>query len=133
MEIFLQIILEPIFYAYYDLAENFTDCKKLKKWQEHLLKISCLIVFIIAFFLVLIGGVFVANDIDSFKTCGIVFLIIGGIILFVHILIGLFVGTNHFVEEKRKEEALFNKKFEENKPAPQVYHVNKKENDNNKL
>lgn len=127
MEILLQIILEPMFYAYYDLVDSFIDCKKLKKWQEYLLKISCLVVFIIAFFLVLIG-VFWVNDVDPFKTYGIIFLVVGGIILFIHILIGLFVGTNHFVEEERKEEVLYNKKSEENEPTPQIYYVDTDKN-----
>ena len=132
MEIILQIILEPMFYAYYDLVDNFIDGKKLKKWQEYLLKISCLIVFIIAFFLVLIGA-FGVNDVEPFKTYGIIFLVVGGIILFIHILIGLFVGTNHFVEEKRKEEVLYNEKNEENEPTPHIYYVDIDNNNDNNL
>ena len=127
MEILLQIILEPMFYAYFDLVESLIGGKKLKKWQEHLLKISCLIVFIIAFFLVLIGAFWV-NDAAPFKTYGIIFLITGSIILFAHILIGLFVGTNRFVEKSRKEEILLNEHIEENKPTPQIYHI---DSDNN--
>lgn len=127
MEILLQIILEPMFYAYFDLVESIIGGKKLKKWQEHLLKISCLIVFIIAFFLILIGAFWV-NDAAPFKTYGIIFLIIGSIIIFAHFLIGLFVGTNRFVEKSRKEEILLNEHIEENKPTPQIYHI---DSDNN--
>ena len=122
MEILLQIILEPIFYAYYDLVDHFIDDKKLKKWQEYLLKFSCLIVFMISFFLVLIGAFWIA-DAEPFKTYGTIFLIVGGIVLLIHILIGLFVGTNHFVEEKRKEESLYYKDMKENEPTPQIYYV----------
>ncbi len=45
-----------------------------------------------------------------------------------HILIGLFVGVNHFVEEKREEDFLDYEKFEEDEPTPQVYYI---EEDNN--
>ena len=127
MEILLQIILEPLFFAYYDLVKSFIDDKQLKKWQEYLLKISCLIVSLTSFFLVLIG-VFWITDVQPFKTYGIIFLIIGGAILFAHILIGLFVGTNHFVEEKREEESIYYKQIEEDNPNPQIYYI---DDDNN--
>lgn len=113
MEILLQIVLEPLFFAYYDLVEYFMDGKEMKKWQEYLLKISCLIISLTSFFLVLIGSFWV-TDVNPFKTYGIIFLIVGGVVLFVHIIIGLFVGTNHFIEEKRNEEYLDYTYFEEN-------------------
>ena len=43
MEILLQIILEPLFFAYFDLVEKLIDGKQLKKWQEYLLKIKDII------------------------------------------------------------------------------------------
>lgn len=122
MEFLLQIILEPLFFAYYDLVESFTDDQKMKKWQEYLLKISCLITSLISFFLILIGAFWVA-DAQPFKTYGVIFLIVGGIILFIHILIGLFVGTNHFIEDKMEKEFSDYKKFEESEPTPQIYYI----------
>ena len=130
MEILLQIILEPLFFAYYDLVEYFIDGKEMKKWQEYLLKISCLIISLTSFFLVLIGSFWV-TDVNPFKTYGIIFLIVGGVVLFAHIIIGLFVGTNHFIEEKRNEEYLDYTYFEENEPTPQVEYV-KTNNDEQK-
>ena len=56
-----------------------------------------------------------------------IFLIVGGTILLVHILIGLFVGVNHFVEEKREEDFLDFEKFEENEPTPQIYYIEENE------
>lgn len=132
MEIFLQIILEPLFFAYYDLVDNFIVDKKLKRWQEVLLKISCLIVSLSSIFLVLIG-VFWVTDVEPFRTYGIIFLIIGGVILFVHILIGLFVGTNHFIEEKWNEDFLHYKAIEEENPTPQIYYVDNDESNNKNI
>ena len=60
----------------------------------------------------------------------LIFLIVGGTILLVHILIGLFVGANHFVEEKREEDFLNYEKFEEDEPTPPVYYI--EENNNEK-
>ena len=120
MEFLLQIILEPLFFAYFDLVENFTDGKKLKRWQEYLLKIACVIVSTVAIILVLIG-LFWIFDVEPFKTCGINFLVIGGSILFIHILIGLFAGANNFVERKREEDILNREIVEE--PEPRISYV----------
>lgn len=127
MELLLQLILEPLFFAYYDLVDCFIGDKQLKKWQEYLLKILCLVISLISFFLVLIGSFWI-TDTEPFNKYGLIFLIVGGTILLVHILIGLFVGVNHFVEEKREEDFLDCEKFEENEPTPQVYYI---EDDNN--
>ena len=86
----------------------------------------------ISFFLVLIGVFWIA-DTEPFKTYGTIFLIVGGIVLFIHILIGLFVGTNHFVEEKRKEETLYYKDMKENEPTPQIYYVDLDNSDDDNL
>ncbi len=132
MEIVLQIISEPLFFAYYDLFESLFEDKQLKKRQEYLLKISCLIVSLISVFLVLIGAFWV-SDIEPFRTCGVIFLIIGGVFLSAHILIGLFAGTNHFVKEKREEEtSLYNDESEE-KITPQIYYIDANNGDDDKL
>ena len=128
MELLLQLILEPLFFAYYDLVDSFIGDKKLKRWQEYFLKILCLVVSLISFFLVLIGSFWIA-DVEPFNNYGLIFLIVGGSVLFIHILIGLFVGVNHFVEEKREEDFLDFEKFEENEPTPKIYSV---EDNNNK-
>lgn len=123
---------EPLFFAYYDLVEAFIGDRQLKKWQEMLLKISCLVISLTAFFLVLIG-VFWITDVEPFKTYGIIFLIVGGVILFAHILIGLFVGTNHFIEEKREEDSMYYKEIEEDIPTPQIFNIDANNNDDEVL
>ena len=131
MEIFLQIILEPLFFVYFDLVENLTRSKPLKKWMERLLKILCIIISTISIFLVIIGAFWV-TDVEPFKTYGTVFLVVGASVLLIHILIGLFVGVNHFAEEKIEEEFLDYQRFEKNEPTPQIYYVetNNSEEDN---
>ncbi|MBO5211997.1 MAG: hypothetical protein J6B60_00480 [Clostridia bacterium] len=94
MEILLQIILEPLFFAYYDLFNRFIDNKHLKKWQEYFLKILCLVVSLTAILLLIIGAFWII-DTEPFKTYGLVCLIVGGCILLIHILIALFAGADH--------------------------------------
>ena len=76
MELLLQLILEPLFYAYYDLVDCFIVDKQLKKWQEYLLKILCLVISLISFFLVLIGCFWI-TDTEPFNKYGLIFLIVG--------------------------------------------------------
>lgn len=130
MEILLHIIIEPLFFAYYDLVNKFVGKKQLKKWQENLLKVSCLIVSMISFFLVLIGAFWI-TDVEPFKTYGTIFLIVGGSILFIHILIGLFAGTNHFIEERRKEKNKNNNAINEDNPTPRTRFIDTNNNDDN--
>ena len=128
MELLLQLILEPLFFAYYDLVDYFVGDKQLKKWQEYLLKILCFVISFISCFLVLIGSFWI-TDTEPFNKYGLIFLIVGGTILLLHILIGLFVGVNHFVEEKRKEDFLDFERFEENEPTPQIYYIGEDNNE----
>ena len=127
MELLLQLILELSLFTYYDLVDSFIGDKQLKKWQEYLLKILCFVVSLISFFLVIIGSIWI-NDVEPFNKYGLIFLIVGGTIILVHILIRLLVNVNHFVEEKREEDFLNYEKFEEDEPTPQVYYI---EEDNN--
>ena len=49
MELILQIILEPMLFAYSDLAERVIEDRKLSRPAEIVLKILCLAVFLSAF------------------------------------------------------------------------------------
>ena len=122
MEILLQLILEPLLFAYYHLVDSFIGAKQLKKWQEYLLKILCFVISFISCFLVLIGSFWI-TDTEPFNKYGLIFLIVGGTILLLHILIGLFVGVNHFVKEKREEDFLDHERFEENEPTSEVRYI----------
>ncbi len=128
MAILLHVILEPLFFAYYDLFNHFIDGRKLKKWQEYLLKICCLVVSVTAIFMVLIGAFWLADE--KFKTYGLVLVIVGASVLLIHVIIGLFVGTNHFVKEKHNEEVLDYERFEQKQPTPQIYHIEEDDNVN---
>ena len=130
MEILLQIILEPLFFAYFDLVESCIDGARLKKWQEYLLKISCLVVSLISFLLILVGAFWV-TDVEPFKTYGVIFLIIGIVVISVHILVGLFAATNHFNEEEMEEECTYYEEVEEDNITPQIYYVDANNDDIN--
>ncbi|MBQ4270148.1 MAG: hypothetical protein IJB97_10940 [Clostridia bacterium] len=103
MELLLEIILEPFFFAYFDLAERIFDGKKLKKRQENFLKILCVCVSFVAVMLVLIGGFWIADK-QPFKTYGTVMLVVGSLLLLAHILIAFLCGGNRTVEDKDVDE-----------------------------
>ncbi len=69
MEIILWLILEPLFFVYYDLIDDLLGGKKLKKWQEYLLKMICLMVSLTSIFLILIGA-FWLFDAQPFNSYG---------------------------------------------------------------
>ncbi|MBQ2717644.1 MAG: hypothetical protein IJF75_03480 [Clostridia bacterium] len=132
LEILLHIIFEPLYLAYSDLVESFVDGKNLKKWQENLLKISCLIVSFISLLLIIIGCFWV-TDVQPFKTYGIIFLVVGNVVILIHILIGLFSRTKRLKKEKREKELSYYKQFAENEPTPHIYYIETtNENDENK-
>lgn len=131
MEILLQIILEPIFFAYFDLVQKIFEGKKIKKGLEYFLKILCAVISFTSFMLVILGAFWI-TDKAPFKTYGTIMLIIGVCILFIHIIIGLFAGINHFVQEKREDESLNRQIFEEHKPTPIIRYIQPNDKDEDK-
>ena len=121
MEIIAQIILEPLLYVYADLLEHFVDDLQLKKWQEYLLKISCLVISLASVFLIIIGAFFV-TDAEPFKTYGTVFLAVGGSVLVIHIFLGLILGTNH-VKEEAEDEISAHQSFTQTEPTPHICYI----------
>ena len=124
------------------LFDNFKEFFKLISSQGDVLGYSiynslrywilCFVISFISCFLVLIGSFWIAGA-EPFNKYGLILLIVGGTILLVHILIGLFVGVNHFVEEKREEDFLDYEKFKENEPAPRIYYIEEDDNDKKDL
>ena len=55
LEIVLQIILEPIIYAYVDFVQSLMPEKKLKAWQRNLLMCLCVLVLFISLMLIIVG------------------------------------------------------------------------------
>ena len=131
MEIILQIILEPMLFAYSDLAESLIEDKKLSRRAEIILKILCFVVFLSAFFAA-VTGAFLLADPGEFRCAGKVLLISGGIVLAIHILISLFCGGNRFVEERRKEETEDREAYEKTEPEPIVRDIGSSENEEEK-
>ena len=108
LELFLEIILAPIWGAYADLVEELIGYKKLKKWQGNLLKLLCLGVSIIAGILIIFGALFMfedkslISDYELSKRYGLIFLIVGGSVLGVHILIGWIAREVHAIKKRIK-------------------------------
>lgn len=90
LEIVLQIILEPIVYAYVDFVQTLMPDKKLKSWQRNLLMCLCVLVIFISFMLILVG-IFFCLDEEPFKTAGIIMLITGVAIMVIQCLLALVV------------------------------------------
>lgn len=131
MELILQIILEPMLFAYSDLAERVIEDRKLSRPAEIVLKILCLAVFLSAFFAAVIGASLLSDPGES-RCAGKVLLISGGCVLAIHILISLFCGGNRFVEERRKKEAEDREAYEKNEPEPIVRDIGSSENEEEK-
>ena len=108
-ELILEVLLEAVLEVYADLVEELFGYKKLKKWQENLLKILCISIFFIALILIVIGALFVSDDEPS-KTQGVILLIVGGVVLGVHILLVLIVRVVRVRKEKKMLEAIKDKR-----------------------
>lgn len=122
MEILLYIILEPLFFVYYDFVDDIIGEKKLKKWQEYLLKALCLIVSLCAIFMVIIGAFWLA-DTQPFQSYGKVLLIVGTVILLLHLIVGFIVGGERLVKKTNEERVLDYKNFKDNQPKPIIQYV----------
>lgn len=122
MEILLEAVLELFLYVYVDLIESFLDEISLKKWQRICLIILCFTLSVGSILLVLIGAFWVIDN-QSLKTWGIIFLVVGGCILLIHILLGLFARVHHKVEIKRKEELWSLQSVREKESQPQIYEI----------
>lgn len=126
----MQIILEPLCFAYFDLVECFFQDKKLKKRNEYFLKIFCAVVSFVCVFLIILGAFWI-NDASPFKTYGTVMLIVGSSVLSIHVVLALFAGANRLSEEKRSEELLDNQSYEKNEPTPIIQYIETEDDNRN--
>lgn len=129
MEIIVEFFLEISVYAYAEAFEAIFDEVSLKKWQEILLKVLCAIFSMGSLVLVLIGMMLLTSD-HPFKMKGLILLVVGVCILFIHVVLGLFARAHHKAEIKRKE-ALWLAQLDRKKQAQQQTHetnMNEEEN-----
>lgn len=129
-EILLQFILEPFFFAYFDLAEKFFGDKKMKKGLEYFLKILCSIVSLTAILFIVVGCFWIFDE-DPFKTYGTAMLIVGICFVSLHIILGLSAGGKRLIDEKRKEELSDRENFEASQSQPIVRFISSEEDDEN--
>ena len=128
-ELILEVLLEAVLEVYADFVEELIGYKKLKKWQENLLKILCISIFFIALILIIIGALFVSDGEPS-KTQGLILLIVGGVVLGVHILFVLIVRVVRARKEKKMLEAIIAKR---NNLDTQNYYVEENADEKNDL
>ena len=128
-ELILEVFLEVVWEVYADFVFDSIGYKKLKKWQENLLKILCCSIFFIALILIIIGALFVSDDEPS-KTQGLILLIVGGVVLGAHILFAVIVRVVRIRKEKKMLEAIIAKR---NNLDTQNYYVEENADEKNDL
>lgn len=123
MEILLQLILEPMCYAYVEFIENIYIDKKLSKKLEIFLKILCFVLSFIALMFVIIGSIWTTNE-PRLKTHGVVLLILGIFVLLVHIIIAI---INHYAIKNRQKKYYAKMFIEKDKPTPIIHNISNTE------
>ncbi|MDE6060989.1 MAG: hypothetical protein K2G31_05935 [Clostridia bacterium] len=96
MELIFEILLE----AYLGLAEIIVPDHKFKKWQEVLLKLSCILVSLAVIICLAVG---IAMFVEGDKTVGIALTAVGGSLLAIQIVIVIFVLVHE--HKKSKEQS----------------------------
>ena len=127
-ELILEVFLEVVWEVYADFVEESIGYKKLKKWQENLLKILCISIFFIALILIIIGALFVSDGEPS-KTQGLILLIVGGVVLGAHILFAVIVRVVRVRKEKKMLEAIIAKRNNFDKQNYYVEEIVEEKND----
>lgn len=106
-EAILQVIFEPIVYAYFDFIQVLIPQKKLKRWQKNLCLILCGSMFFISVLLIMCGISFSVDD-EPFKTYGSVMWITGASIIFINTVLAIIA---HILKDE--EDANINENIDE--------------------
>lgn len=94
--------MENLFDLYVCIAEKFSAGGKLKKWQENLLRVLCILVFA-AMLILLPAGICLTADGKDAAVPGITMLAVGASVLIVHIALVLCLAKKG---RQRKSETL---------------------------
>ena len=128
LEAVLQVILEPIVYAYVDFVRSLASGRDLKKRTALFLKILCAIVTLLALFFILLG-IFWCLDELPFRIYGIILLVVGCCIVLLHCALAFAARLNRKQEEENEENGEEESSEEDeqgeegNEPAPLVCQV----------
>ena len=120
--------MENLFDLYVCIAEKFSAGGKLKKWQENLLRVLCILVFAAMLVLIPFGICLTADGGDAIVP-GITMLAVGASVLIVHIALVLCLAKKRETEEKRDIEEDAAETFTSDDPEPLVRTLEETESD----
>ena len=120
--------MENLFDLYVCIAEKFSAGGKLKKWQENLLRVLCVLVFAAMLVLIPFGICLTADGKDA-AVPGITMLAVGASVLIVHIALVLCLAKKRETEEKRDIEEDAAETFTSDDPEPLVRTIEETESD----
>ena len=120
--------MENLFDLYVCIAEKFSAGGKLKKWQENLLRVLCILVFA-AMLILLPFGICLTADGKDAAVPGITMLAVGASVLIVHIALVLCLAKKRETEEKRDIEEDAAETFTSDDPEPLVRTLEETESD----
>ena len=120
--------MENLFDLYVCIAEKFSAGGKLKKWQENLLRVLCILVFA-AMLVLLPFGICLTADGKDAAVPGITMLAVGASVLIVHIALVLCLAGKRKIEEKRDIEEDAAETFTSDAPEPLVRTIEETESD----
>ena len=120
--------MENLFDLYVCIAEKFSAGGKLKKSQENLLRVLCVLVFAAMLVLIPFGICLTADGGDAIVP-GITMLAVGASVLIVHIALVLCLAKKRETEEKRDIEEDAAETFTSDDPEPLVRTLEETESD----
>ena len=120
--------MENLFDLYVCIAEKFSAGGKLKKWQENLLRVLCILVFA-AMLILLPAGICLTADGKDAAVPGITMLAVGASVLVVHIALVLCLAGKRKIEEKQDIEEDAAETFADGAPEPLVRTLEETESD----
>lgn len=105
----MEIILQILFEVYLNIGEILVPEKKLKKWQESLLKVACILISCTILGFMAVGIALLVEGIARLRVTAIVLLSVGAVLLAVQItliVIAVVHGTKKYKEAKAKNNDL---------------------------
>ncbi len=97
----MEVLFEILFEIYLELWTIFVPEHKFKKWQEYLLKISCILASLIIFALI-VAGVCLLTE-TNLKAVGITLLTVGCVLLIIQVILFIIVLV-HQIKKERAEK-----------------------------
>lgn len=105
----MELLLQILFEVYLNIGEILVPEKKFKKWQESLLKVTCILVSCIILAFIGFGIAMLVEGVSRLRVTAIVFLCVGSVLLAAQIALIIIVivhETKKYKEAKAKNNDL---------------------------